>query len=181
MDRYRRRINPFEAMAEPARRRIVDILASGEHTAGQLAEVVGGEFAISRTAVSKHLRVLRDAGFLDVRAEYQWRWYYLTREGFDRLESAVGQLRQKMAADWGGTRICATSAIRWAGVPSTASPCGARVRAARPPVVAEDARPVHRRPATPRPGCTGCCRWWDRCRRRNRRPAHSAAPPRIDG
>ena len=101
MDRYRRRINPFEAMAEPARRRIVDILASGEHTAGQLAEVVGGEFAISRTAVSKHLRVLRDAGFLDVRAEYQWRWYYLTREGFDRLESAVGQLRQKMAGGLG--------------------------------------------------------------------------------
>ncbi len=55
-------MHPFEAMAEPVRRRIVDILASGEHTSGQLAEVIGVEFRISRTAVSKHLRVLRDAG-----------------------------------------------------------------------------------------------------------------------
>ncbi|MCR2791549.1 metalloregulator ArsR/SmtB family transcription factor [Microbacterium sp. zg.Y625] len=101
MDRYRRTINPFEAMAEPARRRIIEVLASGEHTAGQLAEAVGGEFAISRTAVSKHLRILRDAGFLDVRAEYQWRWYFLTRDGLERLEYAVEQLRQKMAGGLG--------------------------------------------------------------------------------
>ena len=74
-------MHPFEAMAEPARRRIVDVLASGEHTAGQLAEVVGGEFRISRTAVSKHLRVLRDAGFVDVRAEENFRWHRMTPDG----------------------------------------------------------------------------------------------------
>lgn len=55
-------MHPFEALAEPARRRIIDVLASGEHTAGELAAVVGEEFRISRTAVSKHLRILRDAG-----------------------------------------------------------------------------------------------------------------------
>jgi len=62
-------MDPLEALAEPARRRILDILASGEHTAGQIADVVGYEFHISRTAVSKHLRHLRDARLVDVRGE----------------------------------------------------------------------------------------------------------------
>ena len=74
-------MHPFEAMAEPARRRIIDILASGEHTAGELAAVVGQEFRISRTAVSKHLRILRDAGFVEVRGDFQWRWYLLDVDG----------------------------------------------------------------------------------------------------
>ena len=86
-------VDPFVAMAEPARRRIVEILASGEHTAGELAAAVGAEFSISRTAVSKHLRVLRDARFIDVRGELQWRWYYLTDSGIDLLEAAVARLR----------------------------------------------------------------------------------------
>jgi DNA-binding transcriptional ArsR family regulator len=88
-------VHPFEAMAEPARRRIVDILASGEHTAGELAAVVGGEFHISRTAVSKHLRILRDAGFVEVRGDFQWRWYRLTVEGVDHLEAVVEDIRRK--------------------------------------------------------------------------------------
>jgi DNA-binding transcriptional ArsR family regulator len=88
-------MHPFEAMAEPARRRIVDVLASGEHTAGQLAEVVGGEFRISRTAVSKHLRVLRDAGFVDVRAEENFRWYRMTPDAISILALAVRDLQRK--------------------------------------------------------------------------------------
>lgn len=88
-------MHPFEALAEPARRRIIDILASGEHTAGELAAVVGGEFRISRTAVSKHLRILRDAGFVAVRGDFQWRWYRLTSDGIDRLEGAVKDIRRK--------------------------------------------------------------------------------------
>ncbi|SFS09106.1 DNA-binding transcriptional regulator, ArsR family [Microbacterium sp. cf046] len=89
------RVNPFEAMAEPARRRIIDILASGEHTAGELAAVVGGEFRISRTAASKHLRILRDGGFVDVRGDFQWRWYTLREDGIERLEAAVADIRRK--------------------------------------------------------------------------------------
>ncbi len=88
-------MHPFEAMAEPVRRRIVDVLASGEHTAGQIAEVIGQEFRISRTAVSKHLRVLRDAGLADVRADLQWRWYRLVPDAIEILETAVAELRMK--------------------------------------------------------------------------------------
>ncbi|MET0296000.1 MAG: metalloregulator ArsR/SmtB family transcription factor [Microbacterium sp.] len=82
-------------MAEPVRRRIVDLLASGESTSGQLAEVISHEFRVSRTAVSKHLRVLRDAGFVDVRAELSWRWYRLTSHGLEVLEDAIDDLRMK--------------------------------------------------------------------------------------
>jgi DNA-binding transcriptional ArsR family regulator len=101
-------MHPFEALAEPARRRIIDILASGEHTAGELAAVVGGEFRISRTAVSKHLRILRDAGFVDVRGDFQWRWYRLTSAGLERLEAVVAGIRQKweLRAGWDDELAC---------------------------------------------------------------------------
>lgn len=101
MDAFRQRVNPFEAMAEPVRRRLVEVLASGEHTAGELAAAVGNEFHISRTAVSKHLRVLRDAGFVDVYGDQQWRWYFLVRSGIAELEDAVADLRAKMAGGHG--------------------------------------------------------------------------------
>jgi DNA-binding transcriptional ArsR family regulator len=94
-------MHPFEAMAEPVRRRIVDVLASGEHTSGQLAEVIGVEFRISRTAVSKHLRVLRDAGFIEVRAEERFRWYRLTPNAIGILEGAVRDLRRKWKMRFG--------------------------------------------------------------------------------
>ncbi|KAA9105619.1 ArsR/SmtB family transcription factor [Microbacterium rhizomatis] len=90
-------MHPFEVMAEPVRRRIVDILASGEHTSGQIAEVVGLEFQISRSAASKHLRILYRSGFVDVREELNWRWYRLIPAGIDMLESAVFDLRGKLA------------------------------------------------------------------------------------
>ncbi|PZU49754.1 MAG: hypothetical protein DI566_01400 [Microbacterium sp.] len=94
-------MHPFAVMAEPARRRIVEILASGEHTAGELAAAVGGEFRISRTAVSKHLRILRDAGFVDVVGDLQWRWYFFTAEGLEFLETEVEELRVKMLGGFG--------------------------------------------------------------------------------
>jgi DNA-binding transcriptional ArsR family regulator len=89
-------MNVFEPLAEPARLRLVEILASGEHTAGQLADVVGWEFRISRTAVSKHLRHLRNAHYVEVRAELQWRWYRLNPLGFAVLEGTVAELRHKV-------------------------------------------------------------------------------------
>jgi DNA-binding transcriptional ArsR family regulator len=63
----------FEALADPTRRRILELVASGERTAGELA----AEFATSRPAVSRHLRVLRDAGLVAWRGEAQRRLYRL--------------------------------------------------------------------------------------------------------
>jgi DNA-binding transcriptional ArsR family regulator len=89
-------MDPFAVMAEPVRRRIVDILASGEHSSGQVAEVVGREYRLSRTAVSKHLRILRDCGFVEVRPQWQWRLYRLVPYAVERLESEVAELRMKI-------------------------------------------------------------------------------------
>ncbi len=89
-------MEPFAVMSEPVRRRIVDVLASGEHTAGQLADVITSEFHITRTAVSKHLRILRDAEFVEVVAVERWRFYHLTPGGITQLEDAVALLREKM-------------------------------------------------------------------------------------
>lgn len=63
----------LSALADPRRRRIVEMLAEGEKTAGDL----GAQFAISQPAVSKHLRVLRKAGLVEARAQAQHRLYRL--------------------------------------------------------------------------------------------------------
>lgn len=59
------------------RRRLLELLADGERTAGQLGEVVQDEFGISQPAVSQHLRVLRDAGVATVRPQGTRRLYAL--------------------------------------------------------------------------------------------------------
>ncbi len=60
-------------VAEPTRRRILDELLEGEHTVGELVEVI----AVSQPSISKHLRVLRDAGFVSSRTDAQHRRYRL--------------------------------------------------------------------------------------------------------
>ena len=58
----------FEVLGDPVRRRILELLADGERSAGDVTGVVSEEFAISQPAVSQHLRVLRESGFATVRA-----------------------------------------------------------------------------------------------------------------
>ncbi len=66
----------FEVLAEPNRRRILDLLREQERPVGELVEAL----AVSQPAVSKHLRVLRDAGFVNVRADAQRRLYRVRAE-----------------------------------------------------------------------------------------------------
>jgi DNA-binding transcriptional ArsR family regulator len=66
----------FDVLAEPNRRRILDLLLQQERPVGALV----GELGISQPAVSKHLRVLREAGLLEVRADAQRRWYRVRPE-----------------------------------------------------------------------------------------------------
>ena len=61
----------FEVLAEPSRRRILDLLRQAERPVGDLVRELG----VSQPAVSKHLRVLRDAGLVDVRSDAQRRLY----------------------------------------------------------------------------------------------------------
>jgi len=63
----------FEALAEPNRRRILDLLRDGPRMVGEMGELLG----MSQPLISKHLRVLREAGLVSVRQEAQRRWYEL--------------------------------------------------------------------------------------------------------
>ena len=63
----------FEVLAEPRRREILDLLRVGERPVGELV----AELSLSQPAVSKHLKVLRDAGLVEVRHDAQRRWYRL--------------------------------------------------------------------------------------------------------
>jgi DNA-binding transcriptional ArsR family regulator len=77
------------AIADPTRRRIVELLAVRERTAGELV----GEFDMSAPAISQHLKVLREAGLVTVRAEGQSRVQALNPGGFGDLEAWLEKTR----------------------------------------------------------------------------------------
>jgi DNA-binding transcriptional ArsR family regulator len=68
-------MHAFDVLGDPVRRRILELLAQGEHASGEIVEVIAAEFGISQPAVSQHLKVLRDAGFATVRADGPRRLY----------------------------------------------------------------------------------------------------------
>ena len=78
------------ALADPTRRRLVALLADGEQAAGKLA----GRFAVSRPAISRHLRVLREAGLVQVRVEGQRRVYALDPRPLSELDAWLAPYRR---------------------------------------------------------------------------------------
>jgi DNA-binding transcriptional ArsR family regulator len=66
----------YTALAEPSRRQILDLLRGGERSVGDLV----ARLALSQPGVSKHLKVLREAGLVEVRPEGRQRWYGLRAE-----------------------------------------------------------------------------------------------------
>lgn len=80
----------FTALADPTRRQIIESLAAGEASFGELAD----KFEMSRPAVSQHLRVLRNAGIVTARADAQRRIYRLTDASFDEVEEWLGKVRE---------------------------------------------------------------------------------------
>jgi DNA-binding transcriptional ArsR family regulator len=77
------------AIADPTRRRIIELLAVRERTAGELVE----EFDLSAPAISQHLNVLREAGLVTTRAAGQSRIQALNPEGLDELEQWLDRTR----------------------------------------------------------------------------------------
>ncbi|MFC7725749.1 ArsR/SmtB family transcription factor [Nocardioides sp. GCM10028917] len=86
-------MHAFDVLGDPVRRRILELLAAGETSAGDVAARVGGEFGISQPAVSQHLRVLRDNGFATVRAEGTRRLYAVDPSGLQEADAWVEQFR----------------------------------------------------------------------------------------
>jgi DNA-binding transcriptional ArsR family regulator len=83
-------LSAFEVLAEPSRRDILELLRSGERPVGDLVE----HLTLSQPAVSKHLRVLRDAGFVDVRADAQRRLYRISPKPLEELSDWLEPYRQ---------------------------------------------------------------------------------------
>jgi len=79
----------FAALSEPTRREILDILRAGERPVGDLVDALG----VSQPAVSKHLRVLRDAGLVEVRPVAQRRLYRLSLQPLAQLDEWLAPFR----------------------------------------------------------------------------------------
>jgi DNA-binding transcriptional ArsR family regulator len=79
----------LEALADPTRRRIVELLAQRDRTAGELV----AEFDVSAPAISQHLKVLRDAGLVTTRAEGQSRIQTLNPAGLDEVGAWLERTR----------------------------------------------------------------------------------------
>jgi DNA-binding transcriptional ArsR family regulator len=86
-------VHAFDVLGDPVRRRILELLADGEHTSGEVVGVIAGEFGISQPAVSMHLRVLRDNGFASARAEGARRIYALETGPLAEVDTWLGQFR----------------------------------------------------------------------------------------
>ncbi|MFL5911175.1 MAG: ArsR/SmtB family transcription factor [Gaiellaceae bacterium] len=84
----------FEVLAEPTRRRILDLLRERSRPVGELVDALG----MSQPGVSKHLRVLREADLVQVRQDAQRRWYELRHEPLTEIDAWLEPYRQL----WGG-------------------------------------------------------------------------------
>jgi DNA-binding transcriptional ArsR family regulator len=111
-------VHPFAALADPTRREIIELLSERDHLAGELAE----RFPVSGPAISKHLRVLREAGLCTYRQHAQQRIYQLQpdalaeadqwmqqrldlwRARFDALGRQLESMREEEENDHGGRR-----------------------------------------------------------------------------
>jgi DNA-binding transcriptional ArsR family regulator len=82
-------VSPFEVLAQPARRSILDHLRGGEFLVGDLAGAVG----LTQPATSKHLRVLRDAGLVTARVDGPRRWYGLRAEPLAEIDDWLAPYR----------------------------------------------------------------------------------------
>jgi DNA-binding transcriptional ArsR family regulator len=110
-------MHAFDVLGDPVRRRILELLADGERSAGEIASVVQREFGISQPGVSQHLRVLRESGFTSVRPAGARRLYAVDPiplrevdewlepfrrswgESYERLDEVLEKLKEKEERD----------------------------------------------------------------------------------
>jgi DNA-binding transcriptional ArsR family regulator len=86
-------VHAFDVLGDPVRRRILELLTSGEQSSGVVTETIRAEFGISQPAVSQHLRVLREAGFATVRPEGARRLYAVNAEPLREVDAWLERFR----------------------------------------------------------------------------------------
>jgi DNA-binding transcriptional ArsR family regulator len=83
-------MDTFTVLADPTRRQIIESLCMGERAFGEIAD----QFEMSRPAVSQHLKVLRDADIVTVRAEAQRRIYSLSDDALEEVDAWLQKVRR---------------------------------------------------------------------------------------
>jgi DNA-binding transcriptional ArsR family regulator len=86
-------MHAFDVLGDPVRRRILELLAEGEHASGEIVDVIQREFGISQPAVSQHLKVLRESGFANVRSEGPRRIYAVDAAPLKQVDEWVERFR----------------------------------------------------------------------------------------
>jgi DNA-binding transcriptional ArsR family regulator len=86
-------MHAFDVLGDPVRRRILELLAGGELSSGDMVAVVQAEFGITQSAVSQHLKVLRDSGFATVRIDGPRRLYALDSAPLAEVDAWLGRFR----------------------------------------------------------------------------------------
>lgn len=86
-------MHALEVLGDPVRRRLIELLAVSELAAGEASRVIESDFGISQPAVSRHLRVLREAGLVSARPDGARRIYRLEPVIIDQLQAEVDRYR----------------------------------------------------------------------------------------
>lgn len=83
----------FQILADPVKRRILELLADSEHSSGEVVGAIQQEFAITQPAVSQHLKILRDSGLAHVRQEGTKRIYILDVSPLKEVDKWISPFR----------------------------------------------------------------------------------------
>ena len=87
-------MHAFDILGDPVRRRILELLATGEHCSGDIVAVIQREFGITQPAVSQHLKVLRESGFTGVRSDGARRIYAIEAAPLREVDAWLDQFRR---------------------------------------------------------------------------------------
>ena len=86
-------MHAFDILGDPVRRRLLELMFEDERSAGEMTAVVQAEFGITQSAVSQHLRVLRENGFATVRAQGTKRFYAVSPEPMREVDQWLERFR----------------------------------------------------------------------------------------
>jgi DNA-binding transcriptional ArsR family regulator len=87
-------MHAFDVLSDPVRRRILELLADSERASGEVVAVIGREFRITQSAVSQHLKVLRESGFATVRSEGARRLYAVDARPLADVDAWLDRFRR---------------------------------------------------------------------------------------
>ena len=87
-------MHAFDVLADPVRRQILEILTQGEHASGEVVKIVSRDFGIGQSAVSQHLKVLRENGFANVTVSGAKRIYAINATPLSEVDKWLSQFRR---------------------------------------------------------------------------------------